>query len=196
MIFTSYLDNSRSLLGGSDYGADNWNKTGIRISSDYRPVCLAINNHFCCSCLAQSKQVIHDLLIERERYQDVIVVDSFDMPEIMGFKRFEALNWVSNTIPDFSPYYILRGHQATSTPASEYDFFMTMDTDTFIRFQYLSDRLHTHHPSARPRGEQILWGRFLSAKQCWEEASHYFPLTKEPFRYPSGLAYLMRHVSI
>ena len=108
----------------------------------------------------------------------------------MGMKRLAALEWVRSHLHLRATQYLI-DQKAADAPSSSYDFFVTMDTDSFIRFRYLAVRLHSMKPNADPRTEEILWGRFLNSKQSWHDSKKYFTEATEPFKYPSGMTYLM-----
>ncbi|KAH9479930.1 Beta-1,3-galactosyltransferase 6 [Psilocybe cubensis] len=74
-------------------------------------------------------------------YGDVHTVPVTDIPERLSEKRFGALKW------------------ADSVPHTEYDYSMTMDSDTFCRFQALARRITHTQPKLAPRTQPILIGR-------------------------------------
>ncbi|KAF4610835.1 hypothetical protein D9613_006489 [Agrocybe pediades] len=79
---------------------------------------------------------------ENELYDDVLVVEEIkDVPKRLSEKRYAALKW------------------SASVPEHQYDWAMTMDSDTFCRFRLLAQRLRYIYPAVNPREQPALVGR-------------------------------------
>ncbi|TEB20908.1 hypothetical protein FA13DRAFT_175354 [Coprinellus micaceus] len=84
--------------------------------------------------------------VEREMtvYGDVVLLkDIDDIKERLSEKRFAALKW------------------GGSVPRGTYDWFMTLDSDTFVRFSALARRLPTfiQNKNINPQNQSVLLGR-------------------------------------
>ncbi|KAF9000317.1 hypothetical protein BDQ17DRAFT_1327874 [Cyathus striatus] len=70
------------------------------------------------------ESILPRLSEEMDAHKDIISLDGIpDMPERLSEKRYAALKW------------------GGSVQSNTYDYFMTMDTDTFVRFGTLAKRL-------------------------------------------------------
>ncbi|TFK31665.1 hypothetical protein BDQ12DRAFT_693758 [Crucibulum laeve] len=131
------------------------------------------------------------ILEENRRFGDITVLDVDDVPERVSEKRYGALIW------------------GGSAPTGSYDYFMTMDSDTFCRFPVLARRLqHLYgQKNIKPREQPVLIGRMStqmiyyqsthSEKEGWEDrADRHGRGVDEMFRgpwyqYPVGIGYMM-----
>ncbi|KAF4618672.1 hypothetical protein D9613_009796 [Agrocybe pediades] len=121
---------------------------------------------------------------EMDKYKDIEVLHSIrDIPERISEKRFAALKW-------------------TGSSAREYDYSMTMDSDSFCRFRALSQRLRHVYADIKPRTEAVLLGSMASQHVYYtntvpdgnsddnEEDSHFIGPW---YSYPAGIGYLMSY---
>lgn len=93
------------------------------------------------------------------------------------------------------------GLQANTVPPDQYDYAMTMDSDTFCRFQNLARRLRYVFPSLKPRDEPILVGRMSRHTVYYEntvpdgndQADEEDQWVSGPvYPYPVGIGYMLR----
>ncbi|KDR67486.1 hypothetical protein GALMADRAFT_258063 [Galerina marginata CBS 339.88] len=120
---------------------------------------------------------------ENSAHNDVIILNDLpDVPERISEKRFAALKWTN------------------SVPQSEYDYSMTLDSDTFCRLRTLVRRLRHDYPEMKPREEPVLLGRMASHKVYFEntiadgntnDADEDFSFSGPWFSYPAGIGYIL-----
>ena len=97
---------------------------------------------------------------------------------------------------------MLYGHfQAGSVSHHRYDYSMTIDSDTFVRFHTLVRRLHHLYPTLKPRQEPIAIGRMQPHLMYWNsevEDRDADPTSEDLYfkgpwySYPMGIGYLIR----
>ena len=81
------------------------------------------------------------VLKERSIHHDIVVLDMPEDKKRMGEKRWRMLRW------------------ASESPGQAYDYYMSSDTDAFIRLTALARRLRGLHPALRkPREKSVMWG--------------------------------------
>ncbi|KAF4618237.1 hypothetical protein D9613_011614 [Agrocybe pediades] len=122
---------------------------------------------------------------ESEKFGDMVVLEDVeDIPERISEKRFQALRW------------------GASVPKEEYDYFMTMDSDSFCRLRTLAQRLSLVYSNLKPRQEPILVGNMGSHDVYWENTSppdgtkdgkfvEDVWFTGPKFPYPVGIGYML-----
>jgi hypothetical protein len=134
---------------------------------------------------------------EIEKEGDVVRLDIPDNKHGLGTKRWEALQW---------------GGRAS---AQAYDWFFTMDSDSFVRLAALARRSTSFSSELRnPRTRSVMWAQMLSMDRHWKDSSH-VPVSQrlsrtaedkrwwsgdesmhgEWYDYPVGLGYLIRCIS-
>jgi hypothetical protein len=129
------------------------------------------------------------VLEEMHMYRDILRFDMIEDPRRMGEKRWRMLRWAAEA------------HRST------YDYFLSLDTDAFVRLHALALRMHAMHPEFRPRDESILWSQTNDHKVHFVanpvdddstvlvEDSKVFSPTEfrgtEWYTYPVGFAFLM-----
>jgi hypothetical protein len=95
-----------------------------------------------------------------------------------------------------------------------YDWFMTQDTDAFVRFAALARRNKYIDPTlTKPREQQILWGMLMPSDRHWRDSSK-VPQDQRVdhgpyqgqwysadeayegswYHYPAGMGYLIRYL--
>ncbi|EJD54616.1 hypothetical protein AURDEDRAFT_156396 [Auricularia subglabra TFB-10046 SS5] len=118
---------------------------------------------------------VHD---ELARYGDIELMDVEEGRWAMAQKRFAALQW------------------AASVPQSEYDFFFTADSDSFVRLVALARRMRFLRPNLLdPRNTPTMWGDMLPKRRHWRKSQ--VPgepdeeYTGEWYQFPNGIGYLM-----
>ncbi|TFK98734.1 hypothetical protein BDV98DRAFT_595402 [Pterulicium gracile] len=90
---------------------------------------------------------VDDLRVAQERavHSDILVIDQEDGTDRMGEKRRRMLRW------------------AAEMPGSRYDYYMSADTDAFVRLAALARRLRKYKSDTElpgsPREQDIMWGR-------------------------------------
>lgn len=118
------------------------------------------------------------VLQEAARYGDVELVDAHEGRWSVAQKRFAALKW------------------AASVPPSEYDFFFTVDSDSFVRLAALARKMRYMRPDLlNPRTTPILWGDMMYNWRHWRKS----PDPNLPdeqyagdwYQFPVGIGYLM-----
>lgn len=86
-------------------------------------------------------------------------------------------------------------------PGHEYDYSMTIDSDTFCRFQALARRVRHYYSELRPQEEPILIGRMgvhlIYLKNTIPDdnlgdADEDFVMKGPWYAYPSGIGYMLR----
>ncbi|KAF9000318.1 galactosyltransferase-domain-containing protein [Cyathus striatus] len=122
---------------------------------------------------------------ENRTYGDVVVLEDIDdIPERLSEKRYAALKW------------------GGSVPHDSYDYFMTIDSDTFVRLGALARRMPSFLKSKniKPREQPVLIGRmgehltyFMNTVPDGnEDPSLEDEYLKGPwFPYPSGIGYML-----
>ncbi|TFK43901.1 galactosyltransferase-domain-containing protein [Crucibulum laeve] len=135
----------------------------------------------------EDSEETHRRLAEENRvYNDIVILeDVVDIPETVSEKRYAALKW------------------AGSVSNGTYDYFMTMDSDTFCRFTILVRRLSQLYgkKNVNPREQPVLIGRmgehytyFLDVMPDKDNATakvDYDVLSGPWFPYPSGIGYII-----
>ncbi|KAF4618453.1 hypothetical protein D9613_010179 [Agrocybe pediades] len=132
---------------------------------------------------------IRDLL-DREirQHDDLQILDGIEETwKRVSEKRFAALKW-----------------QTASLPPSEYDYSMTLDSDSFCRFRTLSQRLVHIYSDMDPRTEPVLVGNMGRQKIYWQNTvsnTNEINSTTEPredewivgprYPYPVGIGYML-----
>ncbi|KAH9478080.1 hypothetical protein JR316_0010317 [Psilocybe cubensis] len=123
------------------------------------------------------------IFFERLSHDDMLILEDLnDVANRLSEKRYAALQW------------------ANIIPHDEYDFSMTVDSDTFCRLGALARRLRHEYPDIKPRNESIIIARMLSNLVYFEntvpdgntdddDEDHY---VKGPwYSHPIGFAYLI-----
>ncbi|KAF8888697.1 galactosyltransferase-domain-containing protein [Gymnopilus junonius] len=122
---------------------------------------------------------------ENRKHNDIIVLDDIDdIPERISEKRYAAFKW------------------AGSVPNSTYDYFLTVDSDTFVRFMPLARRLPQLYGDKKinPREDPLIIGRmgshltyFLPTVPDGNKDEHLQDMhVKGPwFPYPIGIGYMI-----
>ncbi|KAH9479928.1 hypothetical protein JR316_0008524 [Psilocybe cubensis] len=118
------------------------------------------------------------LVKENKVYNDVVILDQFpDVAEKLSVKRFEAFKWTN------------------SIPYDQYDYSMTIDSDTFCRFSALARRLQHTHPNLNPRKEPIMVGRMGNHKVYYQNTgsddNEDFYIAGPWYKYPIGVGYML-----
>ncbi|TEB14811.1 hypothetical protein FA13DRAFT_1878351 [Coprinellus micaceus] len=129
---------------------------------------------------------ISHLESEIEEHGDIEYLrDIDDVKERLSEKRFAALGW------------------GGSVRRTDYDWFMTMDSDTFVRFGALSRRLGLllKERDVNPQTQSVLVGRMAAHRLFWEnripDGSTDDPWEEDLFLkgpwydYPIGIGYMM-----
>jgi hypothetical protein len=93
--------------------------------------------------LTGDAKVDGEMRAEAIEYGDIEILDIPDSKNHLSRKRFAAFLWGANATTD-------------------YDYFMTADTDSFIRLAGLARRLRSARPDLNPRKHRIAWGHILS----------------------------------
>ncbi|KAF4616130.1 hypothetical protein D9613_011266 [Agrocybe pediades] len=120
---------------------------------------------------------------EKSRYNDMEVMDSIrDVAGRISEKRFAALKWTG------------------LSPRDQYDYSMTMDSDSFCRFRALAQRLRHVYSDIKPRTDPVLLGS-MSVQHVYyintvpdgnpddnEEDPH---VIGPWYSYPAGIGYLL-----
>jgi hypothetical protein len=96
----------------------------------------------------------------------------------MGEKRWHMLQWAASKDP------------------GAYDFYLSADTDSFLRIAALARRFRYLRPNVNPRTHAVLWGHMLDAKRHWIYTSGNQSMEDPyvdgtPYRYPAGMAFLL-----
>ncbi|TFL02622.1 galactosyltransferase-domain-containing protein [Pterulicium gracile] len=129
------------------------------------------------------------VLEEMHKYGDIVRLDMKEDKRRMGEKRWRMLRW------------------AAEEHRGPYDYFLSLDTDAFVRLHALALRTRAMHPEFKPREESIMWA------QVQEHKVHFVanPVDNEEtvlleddkvfkpeefngpvwYPYPIGFAYLM-----
>ncbi|TFK39094.1 galactosyltransferase-domain-containing protein [Crucibulum laeve] len=122
---------------------------------------------------------------EKRKHNDIVVFeDILDIPERLSEKRYSALKWAGEAHHD------------------SYDYFMTIDSDTFCRYGVLSRRLEHLYTDkdVKPREQPILIGRMGSHLTYFQNtvadgnknATLEDEFVKGPwFPYPIGIGYML-----
>ncbi|KZV78744.1 hypothetical protein EXIGLDRAFT_736655 [Exidia glandulosa HHB12029] len=115
---------------------------------------------------------------EHARFGDIHFVDAVENKWTLCLKRFLALKW------------------AASVPQSEYDFFFTADSDSFVRLAALSRRMHHKRPDLLdPRRTFSMWGDMKANWLHWRKANDSSAPDEqydgEWYDFPIGMGYLM-----
>jgi hypothetical protein len=115
---------------------------------------------------------------EAHRWGDMEILDLGEGPLYMGEKRWMMLQWAASSDP------------------STYDFYLSADTDSFLRLAAMARRFYHLRPNTNPRTHSILWGHMLDHRRHWM----YVPGNRSmedpwqdgtPYRYPAGMAFLL-----
>lgn len=136
---------------------------------------------------------------EQTKFGDVLILNMEENMKRMTEKRYRAMQWGGLAEP------------------SSYDFFMTLDDDTFCRLPALARRMAADKVLSRkePRKEPIIVGRSMSNWRYWVPT---VPTKKVPggidetleghedeldlvvngpwYEYPGGIGYMLRYVSM
>ncbi|KAF9000316.1 galactosyltransferase-domain-containing protein [Cyathus striatus] len=122
---------------------------------------------------------------EKQTFNDIIQLDDIDdRRNRISEKRFAALKW------------------GGSVPRNTYDYFMTMDSDTFVRFGTLARRMPViFNEDVNPREQDIIIARMRGHDMYWinrVEDGNKDSDTKEDqfirgpwFKYPVGIGYML-----
>ncbi|KAF9000325.1 galactosyltransferase-domain-containing protein [Cyathus striatus] len=122
---------------------------------------------------------------ESQKHQDIVVLDEIeDIPERLSEKRFSALKWGGSVSND------------------TYDYFMTMDSDTFCRFNVMPRWMPEllNNENVNPRDKPVLIGRMANHLTYFQnripdgnkDASLEDEFVKGPwFQYPMGVGYML-----
>ncbi|KAF8903681.1 galactosyltransferase-domain-containing protein [Gymnopilus junonius] len=130
--------------------------------------------------------IVHRLVEEEnKKFNDIVMLDKIDdIPERLSEKRYAALKW------------------AASVSNATYDYFMTLDSDTFVRFVPLARRLPELYGDKKvnPREQPVLIGRMS------QHLTYFIPTIPDGntdpndedafirgpwFLYPAGIGYMM-----
>lgn len=125
-----------------------------------------------------------DVAIVKERsiHKDIVVLDMPESKTRMGEKRWRMLRW------------------ASESPSSSYDYYMSADTDAFIRLTALARRLKGLRPElGKPREKSVMWGSMgrehrhyvVSDEGENEDVQDSLGESEEGFEYPYGFAILL-----
>ncbi|KZV81850.1 hypothetical protein EXIGLDRAFT_730532 [Exidia glandulosa HHB12029] len=115
---------------------------------------------------------------EQARYGDIDIVDGEENTWNLCRKRFLAMKW------------------AAHAPQSEYDFFLTVDSDSFVRLAALARRMNHRHPGLlNPRHDFSMWGVMMSKWFHWRKSvdgvSPDERYDGEWYDFPVGMGYLL-----
>ncbi|GJJ08179.1 hypothetical protein Clacol_002387 [Clathrus columnatus] len=128
-------------------------------------------------------EVSDEIWREQERHKDMVIIQKPDVYERISEKRYAALKW------------------ADSFSNASYDYFMTMDSDTFVRFRALARRFPVIFPDGNvdPRQQPIMIGRMKPHWFYWltnvtdesvtinEEDTQ---IAGPKYKYPVGIGYI------
>ncbi|GJJ06869.1 hypothetical protein Clacol_001065 [Clathrus columnatus] len=136
----------------------------------------------------------NSLYREAEKYKDMVILKN--IPETydrIAQKRFAALKWASRSI-----------FLADTFSNTTYDYFMTLDSDTFVRFKALARRFSVimkNHKNVNPREQAIMIGRMKYARTYWlnamiddEDANTLerdIEVYGPRYKYPVGIGYML-----
>ncbi|KAF9554340.1 hypothetical protein CPC08DRAFT_766796 [Agrocybe pediades] len=129
--------------------------------------------------------VLQAIREENNKYDDLLVLEDIkDVPARLSEKRYAALKWTA------------------SVPEYEYDWAMTMDSDTFCRFRLLAQRLQYFYPTANPREKPVLLGRMGGHLVYFENTvpddteddnAEDHIIKGQWYSYPLGIGYMLSH---
>ncbi|KZV78802.1 hypothetical protein EXIGLDRAFT_847156, partial [Exidia glandulosa HHB12029] len=115
---------------------------------------------------------------EQARYGDIEIIDGEENTWNLCRKRFLAMKW------------------AAQAPQSEYDFFLTADSDSFVRLAALARRMNDRQPDLlNPRHEFSIWGVMMSKWFHWRKSADGVSPDErydgEWYDFPVGMGYLL-----
>jgi len=129
-------------------------------------------------------KVSDEIWKEQERHKDMVIMQKPDVFERISEKRYAALKW------------------ADSFSNASYDYFMTIDSDTFVRFKALARRFPVLFPDryVDPRQQAIMIGRMKPHSFYWlNNVTDESETTNEredtqiagpKYKYPVGIGYI------
>ena len=146
------------------------------------------------------KEALPRIQEENRVYNDVMVLDTTDdIGERLSEKRFAAIKWVRLLeyllcllFPNFE--------QAGSVPHDQYDYAMTLDSDTFCRFHVFAQKLRFIYTDIKPREQPVLLGRMSPHRVYYlntvadghqDSAEEDVHLDGPWYSYPSGIGYVL-----
>jgi hypothetical protein len=125
-----------------------------------------------------SPEVVEAVQEEARRWNDLHFLNIGEGRRYMGEKRWMMLQW------------------ASSGDLSDFDLYLSADTDSFIRIAALARRLHYLRPGVDFQTHPLFWGHMLDYRVHWS----YHPRTPSAddpsweganYRYPAGMAFLL-----
>ncbi|KAF9555193.1 hypothetical protein CPC08DRAFT_712226 [Agrocybe pediades] len=132
---------------------------------------------------AEDEEVWKELRPRILKESDVVILDHIvDIKPRLSEKRFEGVKW------------------AASVPHDQYDYAMTLDSDTFCRFHVLAKRLRHIYSDVNPREKPALLGRMLQHRVYFlntvpdddEDPTRQDEHLAGPwYDYPGGIGYVL-----
>lgn len=117
---------------------------------------------------------------EAKEWNDMLILNLGEGPRYMGEKRWMMLQW------------------AASVDSSQFDLYLSSDTDSFVRLAALARRLHHLRPGVDLTQHSLFWGHMLDYHVHWTHQPG--PADRSiddpswdgsDYRYPAGMAFLL-----